>query len=124
MTAGKVVSGFSRFLKIDWSKWERETIEKMIVLYCRNNHDDRAIKSLTLKKNICKECNALLEYSLQKVEKCQFGINKSNCSDCIVHCFKPDMREAVKKAMRYSGPRMIIHYPFTTLVYLYRKKKH
>ena len=124
MVGGKLNTGYSWFLKIDWNKWERVTIEKMIVLYCCNNHDNRTLKSRTLKKNLCGECSALLEYSLLRIEKCQFGIKKSNCSDCAVHCFKPEMRESVKKTMRYSGPRMIIYYPFTALVYLYRTKRH
>jgi hypothetical protein len=123
MTAKNNVTDLSRFFKFDWNEWERRTIEKMVALYCRNNHVGRNIKSATLKKDICEECNSLLEYSLQRIDKCQFGIHKSNCSDCTVHCFKPEMREAVKKAMRYSGPRMIFNYPFTAIVYIYRKKR-
>ncbi|MBR2256811.1 MAG: nitrous oxide-stimulated promoter family protein [Blautia sp.] len=33
------------------------------------------------------------------------------CSKCKSHCCKPEMRERIKKIIRYSGPRMIFYSP-------------
>ncbi len=27
------------------------------------------------------------------------------CSNCRVHCYSPDMRQQIKKVMRFSGPQ-------------------
>lgn len=37
--------------------------------------------------------------------------NKTFCSNCKVHCYKPEMRQGIKEVMRFSGPRMIFHHP-------------
>ncbi|MGA3290750.1 MAG: nitrous oxide-stimulated promoter family protein [Candidatus Bathyarchaeia archaeon] len=36
---------------------------------------------------------------------------KSTCGKCLIHCYRPDMKEKVKKVMRYSGPRMLLSHP-------------
>ena len=37
--------------------------------------------------------------------------NKTFCSNCKVHCYKPEIRQRIKEVMRFSGPRMIFHHP-------------
>ena len=44
---------------------------------------------------------------------------KSFCSVCPVHCYSKDMRAQVREVMRYSGPRMLLHYPLTTLRHMW-----
>lgn len=33
------------------------------------------------------------------------------CGKCLVYCYQSQMREKVKKVMKYYGPRMLLHYP-------------
>ncbi len=40
---------------------------------------------------------------------------KTFCAHCKVHCYRPEMREKIRKVMRFSGPRMIIYAPKTAL---------
>lgn len=96
-------------------KKEIEIIEDMINLYCKKNHKT--------KKGLCKECQELKEYAILRINKCPFMENKTFCSNCKVHCYKPDMREKVKKVMRYSGPRIIFKHPIKVIKHLIESKK-
>ena len=75
----------------------------MIAVYCRGKHGK--------KKSLCPECRELTEYAIDRTEKCPFMETKTFCSKCKTHCYKPEMRERIKKVMRYSGPRMIFYSP-------------
>ena len=82
---------------------ERHTISLMIEIYCRGNH--RPAEAL------CGDCQALVAYAMQRVDKCPFQADKPTCAKCPIHCYKPDMRERVRQVMRYAGPRMLIYHP-------------
>lgn len=90
------------FIEKDRMSRERQTIKFMIDIYCRGHHP---------KGTLCRECEALLYYAMQRIEKCRFRSNKPACAKCPVHCYRPEMREQIRRVMRYSGPRMIIHHP-------------
>jgi len=98
---------FSRSLEI-------KTIKKMLTMYCREMHGTE--------KDLCPECLKLLKYAQKRIDKCVYGEKKPVCSKCPVHCYKPEIREEVKKVMRFSGPRMILHSPILSMRYMYRKK--
>ena len=83
-------------------KSEQHIIEKMIRLYCLKKHRQ---------KNLCPDCQALLDYALGRLERCPFQDSESFCSHCPVHCYKPEMRKRVQEVMRFSGPRMLFHHP-------------
>ncbi len=78
---------------------ERKTIVIMISMFCRNNHNN--------KDGLCEECVELSEYANLRLESCVYGEKKPICAKCHIHCYKPDMREKVRRVMFYSGPRMI-----------------
>lgn len=82
---------------------EKQTVSLMIALYCRKNHGT--------KHGLCTECSALDTYARQRSDKCPFMETKTFCSNCKVHCYKPEMREKIRAVMRFSGPRMIFHHP-------------
>ena len=88
------------------SKREKEKfmVEEMIGLYCRKQHK-------TKKGCMCDECQELAEYAKQRSDHCPFMENKTFCSNCRVHCYKPEMREKIRRVMRFSGPRMIFVHP-------------
>lgn len=89
---------------------EKQTVEQMIRLYCRKKE-----KNTTL----CSDCEELLRYAHARLDRCPFGNAKSNCRQCTVHCYKPDMRERMKEVMRFSGPRMILYAPWKTIRHLF-----
>jgi predicted amidophosphoribosyltransferase len=82
---------------------EKRTVVAMIEIFCHGQHDT--------KKELCPECRELLDYALQRLEKCPFQEKKPKCSECPVHCYKPDMREKIRAVMKYAGPRMLYRHP-------------
>ena len=82
---------------------EKKTIEAMIRIYCKNKHETDGA--------LCPECAELYDYAKMRLDKCPFQEKKSTCGKCLVHCYQPQMREKVKKVMKYSGPRMLLHHP-------------
>ena len=94
---------------------EKRMVAEMIALYCRKNHHTG--------KELCPECRSLLDYAQQRSEHCPFMENKAFCSNCRVHCYKPEMREKIRAVMRFSGPRMLFHHPLMAIRHLIASKK-
>ncbi|MCR5584064.1 MAG: nitrous oxide-stimulated promoter family protein [Lachnospiraceae bacterium] len=95
---------------------EKRTVSEMIALYCRKNHH-------TKKGQMCAECRELAEYACLRSDKCPFMEEKTFCSNCKVHCYKPEMRERIRRVMRFSGPRMIFHHPIMAVSHVIACKK-
>lgn len=49
--------------------------------------------------------------------------DKTFCSNCKVHCYKPDMRERIRQVMAFSGPRMLFHHPAAALRHVIETKR-
>lgn len=90
---------------------EKHTLERMIGLYCRLNHANK----------MCVDCQEVLDYGLYRLECCRYGNGKPACSKCHTHCYKPVMRERIRKIMRFSGPRMIIYYPVDFIKHIFHR---
>jgi len=86
---------------------EQQTVAAMLACYCRGVHGSRG--------PLCESCRALLDYATLRLERCQFGGDKPVCAKCLVHCYQPRMREAMKQVMRYAGPRMLVRHPVLTI---------
>ncbi len=88
---------------------EKKTISKMIGIYCRHRHG-RA-------DDLCAECGHLRDYAMQCIDRCPFREDKPVCGKCPVHCYEPDMRDRIRRVMRYSGPRMMMYHPVLTVMH-------
>lgn len=93
---------------------EKRTVSFMIRLYCRKKHGS---------KELCSACSELSEYAMLRSDKCPFMDTKTFCSNCKVHCYKPDMRERIREVMRFSGPRMMFYHPVMALRHVIESKK-
>ena len=96
---------------------EKEVIKLMIKLYCKGN------KHTQDKDKLCPECRELLDYAIIRTDLCPFMETKTFCSNCKVHCYKPQKREQVKRVMRYAGPRLLLHHPVLAISHLIESKK-
>ncbi|NLC66774.1 MAG: nitrous oxide-stimulated promoter family protein [Clostridium sp.] len=102
--------------KIDIKKEkEKRVVRLMINLYCKGNHT---------KPVPCKSCSELISYVDYKIENCPFIETKTYCSNCKVHCYSDEMRNKIKKVMKYSGPRMIFHHPLLLIDHGYQSLKY
>ena len=82
----------------------------MIRIYCRAHHD--------ASPGICPECAELLDYALVRIDCCPFDADKPPCADCTVHCYKPKMRDQIRKVMRYAGSRMMLRHPVLAILHM------
>ncbi|NQT01692.1 MAG: nitrous oxide-stimulated promoter family protein [Planctomycetes bacterium] len=98
-------------------KREQKTLLAMLRIYCRNHHG-------SIGKQLCPDCRQLREYADQRLQKCPFGVTKGPCSQCEIHCYKPEMRERIRDVMRYSGPRMLSRHPVLALSHLLKEWRH
>ena len=92
-------------------KAEMATVKKMLEIYCRAHHGNNL--------SLCEECEALFDYARARVERCPHMETKTFCSACQTHCYAPKMREKIREAMRYSGPRMLLHAPVMALRHMW-----
>ena len=98
-------------MKKDRLTREKEILPEMIKIYCNGIHK-------TKKGNLCNDCQALLNYSIFRLDHCRWGNDKTFCSQCPCHCYKSEMREKIKEVMRYSGPRMMFYHPIICTMHL------
>ena len=57
-------------------KQEKQTVERMVRLYCRKKEGN---------KQLCPRCEELLGYAHIRLSRCPFGENKSTCRQCSIH---------------------------------------
>lgn len=96
------------FMAADKREREKQVVALMISLYCRKKHH-------TLKGRLCPKCEALLSYAHLRSDRCPFMKTKTFCSNCQVHCYKPEMREKIREVMRFAGPRMLPRHPLMVI---------
>ena len=94
---------------------EKRMVSEMIRLYCRKNHHTR--------QGLCPDCAALEAYARARSDRCPFMETKTFCSNCKVHCYKPEMREKIRDVMRFSGPRMLFVHPVAAIRHVMETKR-
>jgi len=100
--------------------YEKQTIERMLLVYCRLKHNRKHHESL------CDYCEKLKKYAHARLTNCMFGEEKPACKKCPVHCYKPDMRSEMREVMKFAGPRMLFYYPKDFAIHIidaYTRKK-
>lgn len=93
---------------------EKKVVSLMIKLYCKKKHHT--------KDGLCEDCAALDAYARLRSDKCPFMETKTFCSNCKVHCYKPEMREKIREVMRFSGPRMLLYHPVLAIRHVMESK--
>lgn len=94
---------------------EKAMVSEMITLYCKRRHGG--------KNGLCPACAELVSYARERSDKCPFMETKTFCSNCRVHCYRPEMRERIRAVMRFSGPRMIFRHPVAAVRHVLETKK-
>lgn len=123
---------------------EQEIVSQMIALYCKGNHS--AYRSVSLReqgdemqqvpegaairerdsgerRDLCPECAELEAYTHARSERCPFMEEKTFCSNCTVHCYRPEMRKRIRTVMRYAGPRMLFHHPVMAIRHMIESQR-
>ena len=88
---------------------EKRVVQKMIELYCRKKLGQQELSA---------EYVELIQYTIERLNRCKFAEQKPACKNCPIHCYKPAMREKIREIMRWAGPRMIIYDPIAAITHL------
>ncbi len=91
---------------------EKQTVRKMIELYCRHR-----LKTDTIPE----QYQHLADFACRRLDHCRYGENKTACKDCPTHCYAPAEREIIREVMRWTGPRMVIYSPIAAIRHLFNK---
>lgn len=94
---------------------EKQMVSQMIALYCRRTHHTKG--------SLCPDCAELIRYACARSDRCPFMETKTFCSNCRVHCYRPEMREKIRVVMRFSGPRMIFYHPVAAIRHVVETKR-
>ena len=85
---------------------EMRALDIMIAMYCRHHHGSAPL---------CDACAELSEYARRRLLRCVFGDAKPTCANCVVHCYRQDMRDRAREMMRWAGPRMLWSHPVVAI---------
>ena len=88
---------------------EKRVVEQMIRLYCRKRQGNATL---------CPDCRQLLDYAIERLDRCSYGNDKPICRKCPIHCYRPAMKSRIKMVMRWAGPRMILYHPLLAIKHL------
>ncbi|OGP80951.1 MAG: hypothetical protein A2Z08_01360 [Deltaproteobacteria bacterium RBG_16_54_11] len=86
---------------------EDKTVEAMIRMHCRSEHHAA--------EGLCPDCRELLAYARERLSRCPYQEGKTQCARCLIHCYRPAIREKIRAVMRYAGPRMMYRHPIMAL---------
>ena len=85
-------------------------MSRMVDIYCSAHHAQS-------NGVLCDDCQEFLDYAERRLDKCPYGDAKPTCTNCPIHCYKPERRAQVKKIMRYAGPRMLFKHPWLAITH-------
>ena len=95
---------------------EQQTIAAMIEEYCLGVHvPEEGARAAYAATEPCPDCEELLAYASQRIERCPYGGEKPACAKCPIHCYQARRRAEIKVVMRYAGPRMMLRHPYLAL---------
>lgn len=86
---------------------ESATVAAMIRIACKAWHGTE--------EGLCPACEELRLFADARLERCPFGEKKPTCANCLVHCYRADMRARVREVMRFAGPRMLRRHPILSV---------
>ena len=68
---------------------EKKIIGVMVDIYCKKKHKH--------KDGLCEECQELLDYSRQRLDKCKFGEEKTYCQNVLYTAIKKHERKSKRR---------------------------
>lgn len=88
---------------------EKATLIQMVGIYCAGQHHNEVAPVVIngYEARLCPSCRELVEYAFDRIDRCPHMETKTFCSACKTHCYQPQMRERIRQAMAYAGPRML-----------------
>lgn len=104
---------------------EMKTLTAMQRIYCTDHHGSAVRGQVpgSADEGLCPACVEQLDYSRKRLAGCPFGPEKPTCTNCQIHCYGPQQREAVRGVMRHAGPRMLLRHPLLAIAHVLDGKR-
>ena len=67
----------------------------MVRLYCSHHHGPGGL---------CVECAELIDYADRRLDLCPYGAEKPSCTNCPIHCYRPEPRQRMREVMDDRRP--------------------
>lgn len=100
----------------------RREREKRVVAFMIGHHCGMRHRQAPRDKDgLCEECHDLVSYAHSRLDDCRYGDAKPACVKCSVHCYARSRREAIRRVMAHTGPRMFYLMPREYLRHLWKK---
>jgi hypothetical protein len=96
---------------------EKRIVAFMIGYHCMKRH----MQAQRGDDGLCQECRSLVVYAHSRLDACRYGDTKPACVKCPVHCYGTSRREAIRRVMAWTGPRMFCLMPKEYLRHLWKK---
>ena len=93
---------------------ERKTVRAMLEMFCGHHHGG---------SDLCRECSVLADYADRKLDLCPYGPDKPTCTNCPIHCYRPEPRQKMREVMRFAGPRMLRTHPYLAVMHIFDGKR-
>ena len=92
------------------------------LVYRRKEAKQMVKMTLEVEGMSCGKCESDINAKLSS-DNCPFLETITFCSNCKVHCYKPEMRQRIREVMRFSGPRMIFFHPVMAVQHVLATKR-
>ncbi len=86
----------------------------MVEMFCSHHHQC---------EGLCEDCEAFIAYANRKLDLCPYGGEKPACTNCPIHCYRPEPREQMRQVMRFAGPRMLARHPYLAIMHLIDERR-
>ncbi|UJF19864.1 nitrous oxide-stimulated promoter family protein [Vibrio sp. SS-MA-C1-2] len=87
-------------------KQEQIALKAKFNLYCHTLH--RSAK-------LCPDCDALLNYALERIEQCKSEQAKPSCNNCSNSCYQAAKRLEIRHITQWAEPRLWKKHPIKAL---------
>ena len=98
---------------MDKDQTNRKVLLEMTEIYCKKHHN--------YTNGLCGLCTKLIDYSMERLDKCPKLPKKPICYKCKVSCYSKDNKQLIKSIMRYSGLRVFIKNPVLIFKFVFKK---
>jgi hypothetical protein len=112
----KTILILKRSENMTYEKFEIEinTLKNFCEIYCKDKHENQELKEIyleyksktyTLKLDLCKPCQEVINYSFLKLQSCPHEI-KPRCRKCPKPCYEKKQWKDIAKIMKYSAIKL------------------
>lgn len=105
---------YNSFMRFEKYISEVEILKDYVQYFCKSKHNNQEVvevsynyQNIQLSEELilCSECLETIEYSIQRLQNCQYD-EKPRCRNCKTPCYEKNYWKKLAKVMIYSSLRL------------------